>query len=121
MPEGIAFLRAVVAGRRGDELVFGVLVSGLLEDFKWAQLQLGFSEHLFVIHSLRHGAATFDSSSYSLVQIMELGRWKSMDTLKTYVRKHVAAQLALSIPSDVSDLVKLYTEGVTPLSLWLSL
>ena len=39
----------------------------------------------------------------------------------SYVRKHVAAQLALSIPSDVSDLVKLYTEGVTPLSLWLSL
>ena len=73
--------------------MFGLSGSGLREVFKWAQLQLGFSEHLFVIHTLRHGAATFVSSSYSLVQIMELGRWISMDTLKTYVQSSLLSWL----------------------------
>jgi integrase len=117
----IAFLCELVVDKSSDALVFGLTGKSLLRDFKWAQLKLGFLVPLFVVHSLRHGSATHDAGHMSIVDVMAHGRWRSLKSVRIYVRQHTAAQLALSIPSCVQRLVKALVEGDIPLESWFRL
>jgi integrase len=58
----------------------------------------------FVFHSLRHGHATSDHlAGASMKDIMIRGRWKSLDSARTYVQAGAAIAMGCHIPRIVAE------------------
>ena len=59
----------------------------------------------YVPHSFRHGGATHAYLSGSTVEQIKIrGRWKSLDSLNTYIQTARALFIDLDIPKQYNDL-----------------
>ena len=68
-------------------------------------VQLGLGATPYVPHSLRHGGATADFLRAGSIQHVQFrGRWKSMDSLRTYVQTARALLAAQHVPPALNQL-----------------
>ena len=70
-----------------------------------ACVALGVGHTAYVPHSLRHGGATADFLlTGSIERVQFRGRWKSMESVRTYVQTARALLAAQNVPSAVHAL-----------------
>lgn len=78
-----------------------------------ACIQLGIGHIPYVPHSLRHGGATTDYLVKGSVEyVHHRGRWKSLESLRTYVQTAQALLTAQNVPSRLNDLGQLLAEHI---------
>jgi hypothetical protein len=72
----------------------------LLFWFRWAQIEIGYADHVFVIHSTRHGGATHDfmTGKRNVSGIKVRGRWRSYQALQIYLQAMQANLAAEELP-----------------------
>ena len=105
----VAFLRRLVYGRGPNEYLFGSLRRPLLEEFARAQIELGFPVPIFVLHSLRHGGASFDFlTNVPIEKIMVHGRWAAIKITRRYIQESQARMLSMDIPAAVKRRIAVY-------------
>jgi len=121
-PLVLAFLVRLVAGRAPRDFLFGELKSQLMNHFQRAQRTLGFPVALFVLHSLRHGGASFDHMNKQPINdtIMR-GRWSGLKITKTYIQESQARTLLLDVPPAVRRRMAIYLSSPDVLRAWLGL
>ena len=118
----IKFLKRLVHGRSQREFLFGQLRKHLLLHFKQAQVRLGFVMALFVLHSLRHGGASFDHmAGRPINDTMMRGRWSGLKITKTYIQESQARTLAMSVPRVVRQRMERYLASSSIFHTWLGL
>ena len=118
----VAFLRRLVYGRGPNEYLFGSLRRTLLEEFARAQIELGFPVPIFVLHSLRHGGASFDFlTNVPIEKIMVHGRWAAIKITRRYIQESQARMLSMDIPAAVKRRMAVYLASERSVWIWLSL
>lgn len=120
-PLAIGLLRALVWGRRPSDFLFGPDRHGLLAGFRFGQRCLGIGGR-FVMHSLRHGGASYDFiRGVPMDKIIIRGRWSGLAVTRRYIQESQALVLELSVPQAALAKVKLYTESEAVTRRWLGL
>jgi integrase len=118
----LAFLSRLVRGRGPREFLFGALRNDLLHLFQGAQVSLGFPTAPFVLHSLRHGGASFDHMHQQPINdTMMRGRWSGLKITKNYIQEAQARTLLMTIPHDVRKSIAIYLASPAILRVWLGL
>jgi hypothetical protein len=86
-----------------------------------ACVRLGVGHIAYVPHSLRHGGATADFLlTGSIERVQFRGRWKSMESVRTYVQTARALLAAQAVPAALNALGKqLSAELVTVMAYFL--
>jgi integrase len=77
--------------------------------------ELGIADRGYTPHSLRHGGASADfllRGSISRVQFR--GRWKSMESIRTYVRAARALLAAQDVPASLNQLGQRLSDSLVP-------
>lgn len=127
-PLVVAFLRdlrRLVYGRGSNEYLFGSLRRTLLKEFARAQIELGFPVPIFVLHSLRHGGASFDFlTNVPIEKIIVHGRWVAIKVTRRYIQKSQARMLSMDIPAAVKRriiLLVVYLASERSVWIWISL
>ena len=107
-----ALLRALLAGRRREDLVFDFSASFYRMTFKAVLSNLGLSS-TYVPHSLRHGGATRDHLlGASLEQVLMRGRWASTKSARHYIQAGRAMLLATEVPPHIAELGSLFAANL---------
>ena len=107
-----ALLRALLAGRRREDLVFDFSASFYRMTFKAVLSNLGISS-TYVPHSLRHGGATRDHLlGASLEQVLMRGRWASTKSARHYIQAGRAMLLATEVPPHIAELGSLFAANL---------
>lgn len=76
-------------------------------------VQLGFGHIPYVPHSLRHGGATADFLSSGDVESVHFrGRWKSIESLRTYIQTGRALLAAQQVPVRLNNLGILLSDNI---------
>jgi integrase len=100
-----AWVRTLPRGPDGNPLVFAFSPDFLRRLMRNACVQLGVGHSAYVPHSLRHGGATADFLlSGSIERVQFRGRWKSMESLRTYVQTARALLAAQDVPPALNQL-----------------
>jgi integrase len=88
-----------------NPLVFAFSADFLRRLMRNACIKLGVGHTAYVPHSLRHGGATADFLlSGSIERVQFRGRWKSMESLRTYVQTARALLAAQDVPPALNQL-----------------
>ena len=96
------FPRAVAAT---NPLIFAFSPDYYRRALRYACVELGVEHCHYVAHSLRHGGASADFlENGSVERVMFRGRWKSMESLRTYVQSARALLAALDVPASLNSL-----------------
>lgn len=70
----------------------------------WSVAELGLS-HLYVPHSLHHGAASHDSlRGLPVEEILRLGRWASTKSARLYIQSTRAVLISIDAPKEATAL-----------------
>lgn len=107
-PDVASLLRAWVRAlaRPATDLnpfVFAFSPDHLRRLIRAACVQLGVGHTAYVPHSLRHGGATADFLRTGSVERVQFrGRWKSMESVRTYVQTARALLAAQQVPADLN-------------------
>ena len=101
-----AWVRALPATSANDNpLVFPFSPDHLRRLMRDACVKLQVGHTAYVPHSLRHGGATADFlRTGSIEQVQFRGRWKSMESLRTYVQTARALLAAQEVPPALNEL-----------------
>lgn len=117
----IGLLRFLVRGRHPRDFLFGAARNDLLAVFRFGQRCLGIGEQ-FVMHSLRHGGASYDFiRGVPMNKIILRGRWSGLAVTRRYIQESQALVLELSVSRAALTRVELYTESETVTRRWLGL
>ena len=110
----VAMLRKVCASRPRDSFLFGESRSVLLDLFRDAQLWLGLPSAVYVIHSLRHGGASYDfiAGVLSIDKVIIRGRWAGLPITRRYIQESQALVLALDMPPIVRRKIQWYLKSI---------
>jgi integrase len=103
------WIRSVQSGRSPDDnpLVFPFSAARLRHLMRAACVHLGVGHTAYVPHSLRHGGATADFLlTGSIERVQFRGRWKSMESVRTYVQTARALLAAQAVPTALNALGK---------------
>jgi len=100
------WVRAIPSQQRGDNpLIFPFSADHLRRLMRGACVRLGVGDTPYVPHSLRHGGATADFLlTGSIERVQFRGRWKSMESVRTYVQTARALLAAQAIPAALNAL-----------------
>lgn len=110
-----AWVRALPRTAGRDTLVFAFSADLLRRLMRDACDQLGVGHTAYVPHSLRHGGATADFlQSGSIERVQFRGRWKSMESLRTYVQMARALLAAQRVPAALNQLGMLLSDELVP-------
>lgn len=98
-----SLLQLLCAGKRPTDRVFGFEAAAFRGAMKQAAASIGVGHCGFLPHSFRHGGASRDFmlNRRSLEQIMFRGRWKALESARTYIQCGQALLLLNRIPTDV--------------------
>jgi len=89
---------------RPRDILFGVRIAVLRKNFGRALKYLGLDGNGFVVHSIRHGAATEALlDGIPLQEVLEKGRWKAASSARHYIQQGRALFIATSIPSMITE------------------
>ena len=92
-------IAAADSDTRSLELVFPFTPVHLRRLMHWACGEMGISDIHYVPHSFRHGGATADFMLTGSVERVQFrGRWKSLESLRTYVQTARAVLAAQRVP-----------------------
>lgn len=76
-------------------------------------IELGLGHIPYVPHSLRHGGATTDYLVKGSVEyVHHRGRWKSIESLRTYIQTARALLAAQDVPPDLNKLGQLLSDNI---------
>eukprot|EP00435_Cladocopium_sp_Y103_P042198 s2255_g11.t1 len=98
-------LKALIANRKPDELLWLDPHQKLVKEFSKAVTDLGL-EHLGTcLYTLRHGGATHDilTRRRSMLEVKQRGRWQSDTSLRRYVKLARLQHEQSKIPKSVSE------------------
>jgi integrase len=111
-----AWVRALPRDVQDDNpLVFAFSPDLLRRLMRNACVQLGLGHTAYVPHSLRHGGATADFLlSGSIERVQFRGRWKSMESLRTYVQTARALLAAQDVPPALNQLGAQLADSLLP-------
>ena len=108
-PLAMGLLRKLVTGRSGRSFLFGHSRFSLLDLFKRSQLWLGLRSAPFVMHSLRHGGASFDFiNGMDIDKIIIRGRWSGLKVTRRYIQESQALVLAMALPQVALSRLSVY-------------
>jgi len=108
-----AWVRAMPPSADGNPLVFAFSPDYLRRLMRSACVQLGVGHTAYVPHSLRHGGATADFLRTGSVERVQFrGRWKSMESLRTYVQTARALLAAQRVPPALNQLGMQLSDGL---------
>jgi integrase len=100
-------IRASQTGPNDNPLVFPFSADRLRHLMRAACVHLGVGHTAYVPHSLRHGGATADFLlTGSIERVQFRGRWKSMESVRTYVQTARALLAAQAVPAALNALGK---------------
>lgn len=106
--------------RDADPLVFAFSPDLLRRLMRNACVQLGIGHTAYVPHSLRHGGATADFLlTGSIERVQFRGRWKSMESVRTYVQTARALLAAQAVPPALNQLGAQLADSLVPVMLHL--
>jgi integrase len=89
----------------GNPYIFAFSPDYLRRALRQSCLELGISHCHYVPHSLRHGGASADFlTNGSIARVQFRGRWKSMESLRTYVQSARALLAAQDVPPALNQL-----------------
>ena len=98
-----------------NPLVFAFSPDFLRRLMRRACVQLGVGHTAYVPHSLRHGGATADFLlTGSIERVQFRGRWKSMESVRTYVQTARALLAAQSVPAALNQLGMQLSDALVP-------
>jgi integrase len=93
------------SGSDANPLVFPFSPDCLRRLMRAACERLGLGGSAYVPHSLRHGGATADFFLTGSVEHVQFrGRWKSLESVRTYVQTARALLAALHVPEELNSL-----------------
>ncbi len=99
----------------GNPLVFAFSPDYLRRLMREACVRLGVGHTAYVPHSLRHGGATADFLlSGSIERVQFRGRWKSMESVRTYVQSARALLAAQEVPAALNTLGRQLSDALAP-------
>jgi integrase len=99
----------------GDPRVFAFSPDYLRRLMRDACDRLGVGHTAYVPHSLRHGGATADFLlTGSIERVQFRGRWKSMESVRTYVQTARALLAAQEVPAALNTLGGLLSDALAP-------
>ena len=91
-----------IQGMKSDTQLFPFTTSQLRSWFHRACSALGLTQFGYTPHSLRHGAATYDSlTGVSLEDIMRRGRWASSKSARRYIQSGRSVLLSIQVPPEL--------------------
>jgi integrase len=98
-------VRGLLAKTKPGTKVFNFTTDTFRRTLKGVCAELGLSP-LYVPHSLRHGGATHYHHilKMTMEDVLERGRWKSMDSARRYIQSGVAVLLDFDIPTAIRSL-----------------
>lgn len=89
----------------GNPYIFAFSPDYLRRALRQSCLELGLSHCHYVPHSFRHGGASADFLIHGSIERVQFrGRWKQMESLRTYVQSARALLAAQSIPPALNQL-----------------
>jgi len=98
-----------------NPLIFPFSPDYLRRRMRYACVGLNISHTPYVPHSLRHGGATADFlRTGSIEQVQFRGRWKSMESLRTYVQTARALLAAQDVPVALNRLGMRLSDALVP-------
>ena len=103
------WVRSIQSGCHRDDnpLIFPFSASRLRHLMRAACVHFGVGHIAYVPHSLRHGGATADFLlTGSIERVQFRGRWKSMESVRTYVQTARALLAAQAVPAALNALGK---------------
>lgn len=112
-----SWVRALRARTTADDnpLMFAFSPDFLRRLMRNACVQLGVGHTAYVPHSLRHGGATADFLlAGSIERVQFRGRWKSMESLRTYVQTARALLAAQEVPAAINQLGIQLSDALVP-------
>jgi integrase len=116
----VALLPRSPAVDGGNPLVFAFSPDYLRRLMRDACVQLGVGHTAYVPHSLRHGGATADFLlTGSIERVQFRGRWKSMESVRTYVQTARALLAAQEVPAALNTLGRQLSDALAPTMLYL--
>lgn len=78
-------------------------------------MQLGLGHIPYVPHSLRHGGATADFLRIGSIEHVQFrGRWKTMESVRTYVQTARALLAAQDVPPALNELGQQFNDSLVP-------
>jgi integrase len=99
----------------GNPRVFAFSPDFLRRLMRDACVRLGVGHTAYVPHSLRHGGATADFLlTGSIERVQYRGRWKSMESVRTYVQTARALLAAQEVPAALNTLGGLFSDALAP-------
>ncbi len=109
------WVRALPHTADDNPLVFAFSPTYLRRLMHNACIDLGVGHIAYVPHSLRHGGATADFLRTGSVQHVQFrGRWKSLESVRTYVQTARALLAAQQVPAAVNQLGMLLSDALVP-------
>jgi integrase len=121
-PIAMGLLRRLSRGRRPSDYLFPDLRTSMLSRFRQAQVGIGLKKAPFVIHSLRHGGASYDYiRGLPITRIILRGRWGGLKVSRQYIQESQALVLELHIPRRARRAVKLYAHSDEVVKFYLDL
>jgi hypothetical protein len=97
--------RVASSAGTGNPLIFAFSPDYLRRALKQSCAELGLSDCHYVPHSFRHGGASADFLMHGSVKRVQFrGRWKQMESLRTYVQAARALLAAQNIPPALNQL-----------------
>jgi len=111
-----AWVRALPRSATNDNpLVFAFSPDYLSRLMRAACSTLGLGATSYVPHSLRHGGATADFLLTGSVERVQFrGRWKSLESVRTYVQTARALLAAQHVPAELNRLGTLLGSALAP-------
>lgn len=109
--------RSIQSSSRLDDnpLIFAFSAGRLRHLMRAACVHLGVGHTAYVPHSLRHGGATADFLlTGSIERVQFRGRWKSMESVRTYVQTARALLAAQAVPAALNALGKQLSAELVP-------
>jgi hypothetical protein len=80
-----------------------------------ACIQLGVGHSHYTPHSLRHGGASADFLTHGSIERVQFrGRWKQMESLRTYVQSARALLAAQDVPPSLNQLGMQLSDSLVP-------
>jgi integrase len=104
-----------LSGPDANPVIFPFSADRLRHLMRTACVHLGVGHTAYVPHSLRHGGATADFLlSGSIERVQFRGRWKSMESVRTYVQTARALLAAQAVPATLNALGKQLSAELVP-------
>jgi integrase len=111
------WVRRIQSGSRVDDnpLIFPFSADRLRHLMRAACVHFGVGHTAYVPHSLRHGGATADFLlTGSIERVQFRGRWKSMESVRTYVQTARALLAAQTVPAALNALGQQLSAELVP-------